>query len=566
MGQVQSEEPESSENSGSQDASDLELNSGREAPVFDVRAAKLATSGGPRRRLEGWPSPGATKTTTQSKLTAREQQHVRKLSNVSHRNIQLLSIKPRSEKDAYADELRTRRRSSLINLILGAPSSGPRFSDDLCSLSSHITECNFGIEFFPDAHHCSNTSLSSLAFEEGQEDAEKGAKFNCKSYDGSNQKRRRSSLGSLVGSQIATAGCLGASRRAPPGQERRKLNLANTLASIDLSGSFEVHAPPSKPRRPPLAKCKPTIFESLSQEVEARARLNQRVLRRTGSELSLYSTVSAGSGAQANQLAAKKSGQPKSPLRETKSIIILQVCLPFILAGFGNMLAGLILNRLARWRSFQMVPTFFVLLPSFVGLKGNIEMTFASRLSTLANLNLLDTGYQRRRIYVSNLALILSQAVALSTFAALVAVACELVMLGAQHASPAELVQVSLLVVLASALATAVVLVILSSLVVSLSVSLANLIKVNPDNLSTLVAALYGDASCVLIYGFFADLMFGLWEQNRREVPAAIVCSSIIALPLLLFAAYRLKETKGIAFSSLPPMLTAILVSMGSGK
>lgn len=562
MGQVQSEEPESGEKSSSQDASELELN------CSCVEPAQAATSGARKKPQEVF----SGMTQSPAHKLAREQHHVRKLSNVSQRNIQLLSIKPRSEMDAYADDLRTRRRSSLINLILGAPSSGPRFSDDLCSLSSHITECNFGIEFFPDAHHCSNTSLSSLVLDESVEDVEKGAKFNCKSYNGSNQKRRRSSLGSL-GLQIALATASASNNpngRAPPVSESRKLQLASTLASIDLSGSFDDHCNKglkTHARRPPLCKSKQTIFESLSQDSwpqPPRQTSQARGLRRSGSEVSLYSAASAGSAILAAQHAAKKS--PRNPLRETKSIIILQVCLPFILAGFGNMLAGLILSRLAHWRSFQQVPTFFILLPSFVGLKGNIEMTFASRLSTLSNLNLLDTNYQRRRIYVSNLALILSQAVALSTFAALVSVACELIMGPSKfHDQPSQLFRLSILVVLASALATAVVLVILSSIVVSLSVALANLIKVNPDNLSTLVAALYGDASCVLIYGLFADLMFKLNEQNSAQLPGAILSSSIIAWPLLLFVAYRLKETRGIAFSSLPPMLAAILVSMGSG-
>ena len=234
------------------------------------------------------------------------------------------------------------------------------------------------------------------------------------------------------------------------------------------------------------------------------------------------------------------------------------------MAGFGNMAAGVALHKVASWSAFKEVPTFFVLLPSFVGLKGNIEMTLASRLSTLANLNLLATNYQRKHAYASNLILILSQAIGLSLLATIVAVFCELVLGGGDTSKQFWLN--SILVVLPAALLTAVVLVVLSSFVISLSILIANLIQVNPDNLSTLIAALYGDVSCLLTYGLIADWM----HQNRLARadltwPIAIISLALASFPIFCYMAYKFKETHSIALSSIPPMLAAILVSMGSG-
>lgn len=649
MGQIHSEEYQLDE----EDVADSELNS-----------PTTATSEPPSVHPSSFFSRDSTKKCPPSQPTReQQQQHFRKLSNVSvHRNIQLLSMKPKSEKDTYADGLRARRRSSLINLILGAPSSGPRFCDDLCSINSqHIGELNFGIEFFPDAGTLQElstaASISSLRFgdscmaatrqlplqlehgavEKGQLGKKNSSAAQLPASQGVIQagRRRRSSLESLSSLQQQQQAISGGRKEAnsvtAPGDKpqqaaTRKPSLSSMLASIDLSSSFDNHPIDSKPRQfnqqakqhyypyhpPPLGRAKQTIFESVSQESivsgsgpqhlggldEARARsaaksrINQsgRVLRRTGSELSLYSTVSGASSVPSQRSGGSRgsltvAADRASAQTETRLIIMLQVCLPFILAGFGNMAAGLVLNKVAQWRSFQKVPIFFVLLPSFVGLKGNIEMTLASRLSTLSNLNLLDTAYQRRRAYLSNLVLILSQAIGLSLFAAMIAIVCELFIGGTSggvHGSAAplngtssakpmfanyhDLLELSLLVVLASALMTAIILVFISSVMISLAIGLAHLIRVNPDNLSTLIAALYGDVSCVYIYGLVADMMFNLREQRVLIYPIVIICCTIILWPILLFVAYKLKETRSIALTSIPPMLASIMISMGSGS
>ena len=53
-------------------------------------------------------------------------------------------------------------------------------------------------------------------------------------------------------------------------------------------------------------------------------------------------------------------------------------------------LAGLLLDHVQHWKVFREVPELFILVPALLGLKGNLEMTLASRLSTAANLGILD--------------------------------------------------------------------------------------------------------------------------------------------------------------------------------
>ena len=84
-------------------------------------------------------------------------------------------------------------------------------------------------------------------------------------------------------------------------------------------------------------------------------------------------------------------------------------------------LAGLLLDFVQHWDVFMDCSELFILVPALLGLKGNLEMTLASRLSTAANMGLLDDLDQAKIISKSNLALIQIQGVVVGGLAAIFA-------------------------------------------------------------------------------------------------------------------------------------------------
>uniref|UniRef100_A0A915CK96 SLC41A/MgtE integral membrane domain-containing protein n=1 Tax=Parascaris univalens TaxID=6257 RepID=A0A915CK96_PARUN len=61
-----------------------------------------------------------------------------------------------------------------------------------------------------------------------------------------------------------------------------------------------------------------------------------------------------------------------------------QTIFAFLLAGCGMVGAGILFDIAQEWSFFIRVPQAVMLLPALLGLKGNVEMTLASRLSTQA--------------------------------------------------------------------------------------------------------------------------------------------------------------------------------------
>jgi len=239
---------------------------------------------------------------------------------------------------------------------------------------------------------------------------------------------------------------------------------------------------------------------------------------------------------------------------------LVQIGLPFLVAGLGMVAAGLVLDDVQHWPVFLEVPELFILVPALLGLKGNLEMTLASRLSTAANLGRLDKSGEASKIVIGNLALVQSQGIVVGFLASMTGL-----MLGWWGPSGSLNLEHGLLLC-ASSVVTASIASFLLGLVMVLVIIVSRRFNVNPDNVATPIAASLGDLTTLGLLSWMASL---LW-QDLDKVHDWILAPSLLAAYLLLtpvcmWIAWRQPGTREVLLHGWTPVLLAMLLSSAGG-
>ena len=188
-------------------------------------------------------------------------------------------------------------------------------------------------------------------------------------------------------------------------------------------------------------------------------------------------------------------------------------------------LAGLLLDHVQHWKVFKEVPELFILVPALLGLKGNLEMTLASRLSTAANLGILDQFSNAKKIAKANLALIQIQGVVVGGLASIFAL---IVGWGPQlkfDLNHALLLSTSS--VLTASLASFCLGVIMIGVIIA-----SRHLKINPDNVATPIAASLGDLVTLAILAESAKQLNQLENLSTLFLPQITVPCFIILIYL----------------------------------
>ncbi|XP_034933862.1 solute carrier family 41 member 1-like [Chelonus insularis] len=259
---------------------------------------------------------------------------------------------------------------------------------------------------------------------------------------------------------------------------------------------------------------------------------------------------------------SKKNGQKIKRVEmeedsENVWTIAVQMFIPFLLAGFGMVAASLLLDVVQHWPVFQYVSEVYILVPALLGLKGNLEMTLASRLSTQANLGHMDTRNQQWTLIIGNLALIQCQAMVVGLLASLAAV-----ILGWIPEAQFDINHALLLC--ASSLITASVASFLLGLVMVAVILFSKRMNINPDNVATPIAASLGDLTTLALLSWISSLLYNA-IGNQPWIAPTLITGCLLVTPVWGYIAAKNPFTREVLDYGWSPVISAMLISSIGG-
>lgn len=251
---------------------------------------------------------------------------------------------------------------------------------------------------------------------------------------------------------------------------------------------------------------------------------------------------------------SNKPPDPKND-KENSWTAGVQMFVSFLLAGYGMVAASLLLDKVQHWDVFKLVSEVYILVPALLGLKGNLEMTLASRLSTHAHLGHIDSNLGT--LIVGNLCLIQCQAVLVGFLAAMAAVAMGWIPDGQFDIHHAMLLCASS--VLTASFASLVLGLIMIGVIV-----LSKHLDINPDNIATPIAASLGDLTTLALLSWIASLLHKTLGTSII-LPSIIIIGGLILVPVCGYVAYENKFTKQALDEGWVPVVSAMVISSAGG-
>ncbi|XP_037502789.1 solute carrier family 41 member 1 [Rhipicephalus sanguineus] len=265
------------------------------------------------------------------------------------------------------------------------------------------------------------------------------------------------------------------------------------------------------------------------------------------------------------QCSASQAGR-RLPYQEKRSFaasseesllsIFKQAAVPFFLGGLGTVFAGLILDTVQFWPPFEHVTELFIVVPPLLGLKGNLEMTLAARLSTQANLGNMDTPRKVWDIAVGNMALVQCQACVLSLLSSVFAIVMGLASDDAFRIDQA-------LFVASSSMATAAVASFLLGTVMVLVVAYSNRCRINPDNVATSVVDALGDMTTLAILAGFSTLLYGY--ISKPWIASVFGTVLVVLCPAWVYLARGHPTSRKVLAVGWWPIIVAMIISSIGG-
>uniref|UniRef100_A0A8C2I8H8 Solute carrier family 41 member n=1 Tax=Cyprinus carpio TaxID=7962 RepID=A0A8C2I8H8_CYPCA len=226
--------------------------------------------------------------------------------------------------------------------------------------------------------------------------------------------------------------------------------------------------------------------------------------------------------------------------KESPLAMALQILVPFLLAGFGTVSAGVVLDIVQHWEAFKNITEIFILVPALLGLKGNLEMTLASRLSTavgiLTNscLHIIAPCFSLHWVFILGWI-------------------------------PEGKFQIGHAVLLcSSSVATAFIASLLQGIIMVGVIVGSKKTGINPDNVATPIAASFGDLITLAILAWISQGLYNCLDSHPYV--SSLVCAFFMCLtPLWMVISSKHPASRQLLYSGWEPVITAMFISSIGG-
>ncbi|KAH8295452.1 hypothetical protein KR018_011349, partial [Drosophila ironensis] len=240
-------------------------------------------------------------------------------------------------------------------------------------------------------------------------------------------------------------------------------------------------------------------------------------------------------------------------------LTLIQIAIPFFLAGLGTITAGLLLGNVQDWRVYRELNELFVLVAVLCGLKGNLDMCLAARVCTQCNLGQLSNREAIVQVIVGNMALVQLQAIVCATSLSMVTMLVSWLL----HQDPQNFKHLPTLT--AAALVTSSTSCFVLDSILMCVVLFSHRYRFNPDYMATPIVASIGDVMTIGMLSFSAAKLHERSDSRYWVAICLMLAYVVILLPLWLAVVLRNTYVRPLLKDSWVPVLGALCISQIAG-